>query len=62
MDINSASPDQTEPLPFHGMTRYPYSWPEHYPMSEEQQAYMKKYNTRIVTSTVPRIETTIVQR
>ena len=24
MDINSASPDQVEPLPFHGMTRYPY--------------------------------------
>jgi tetratricopeptide (TPR) repeat protein len=62
MDINSASPDQTAPLPFHGMTRYPYSWPEHYPMSEEQQAYMKKYNTRIVISPVPRIETTIVQR
>ncbi len=60
MDINSASPDQTAPLPFHGMSRYPYSWPEHYPMSEERQAYMRKYNTRIVTSTVPRIETTIV--
>ena len=28
MDINSASPDQVSPLPFHGMTRYPYagSW------------------------------------
>jgi tetratricopeptide (TPR) repeat protein len=62
MDINSASPDQTAPLPFHGMTRYPYSWPEHYPMSEAQQAYMRKYNTRIVTSTIPRIETTIVKR
>jgi hypothetical protein len=62
MDINSASPDQTAPLPFHGMSRYPYSWPEHYPMSEERQAYMRKYNTRIVTSTIPRIETTIVKR
>ena len=25
MDINSASPDQVSPLPFHGMTKYPYS-------------------------------------
>jgi len=62
MDINSASPDQTAPLPFHGMSKYPYSWPEHYSMSEERQAYMRKYNTRIVTSTVPRIETTIGSR
>ena len=62
MDINSASPDQTAPLPFHGMTRYPYSWPEQYPMTEERQAYMGKYNTRIVTSTIPRIETTTVKR
>ena len=25
MDINSASPDQVVPLPFHGMSGYPYS-------------------------------------
>jgi hypothetical protein len=62
MDINSASPDQIGPLPFHGMSRYPYSWPEHYPMNEERDAYIRKYNTRIATSTVPRLETTIVSR
>ena len=55
MDINSASPDQLAPLPFHGMSRYPYSWPEHYPLSDERRRYIEKYNTRIVTSPVPSI-------
>ncbi|HET8644355.1 MAG TPA: hypothetical protein VFO85_02625, partial [Vicinamibacteria bacterium] len=32
MDINSATPDALEPLPFHAMSRYPYRWPEAYPM------------------------------
>jgi hypothetical protein len=54
MDINSASPDQLEPLPFHGMTRYPYSWPEHYPLTEARRRYMEKYNTRLVASPVAR--------
>jgi tetratricopeptide (TPR) repeat protein len=62
MDINSASPDQLAPLPFHGMSRYPYKWPEHYPLTDERQRYIEKYNTRVVTSTVPSIEAAIVQR
>jgi hypothetical protein len=55
MDINSASPDQIGPLPFHGMSRYPYRWPERYPLTAERQRYLEKYNTRIVTSQVDRI-------
>ena len=55
MDINSASPDQVGPLPFHGMSRYPYKWPERYPLTVERQRYLEKYNTRIVTSHVDRI-------
>jgi tetratricopeptide (TPR) repeat protein len=62
MDINSASPDQLAPLPFHGMSRYPYKWPEHYPLTEERQRYIEKYNTRVVTSTVPSIEAAIVRQ
>jgi len=54
MDINSASPDQVGPLPFHGMSKYPYSWPEHYPLTPERQKYLETYNTRIVTSQVSR--------
>ena len=50
MDINSASPDQIGPLPFHGMSKYPYTWPEHYPLTPERQRYLETYNTRIVTS------------
>jgi hypothetical protein len=55
MDINSASPDQIGPLPFHGMSKYPYSWPERYPLTPERQRYLETYNTRIVTSQVERI-------
>jgi hypothetical protein len=62
MDINSASPDQTAPLPFHGMSKYPYSWPEAYPMTEARRSYIEKYNTRIVTTAVPLIETMISQK
>ncbi|HEY0727424.1 MAG TPA: ASPIC/UnbV domain-containing protein, partial [Pyrinomonadaceae bacterium] len=52
MDINSASPDQVGPLPFHGMSKYPYSWPERYPLTLERQRYLETYNTRVVTSQV----------
>jgi Tfp pilus assembly protein PilF len=55
MDINSASPDQLAPLPFHGMSRYPYPATEHYPLTDERRRYLEKYNTRIVTSAVPSI-------
>ncbi len=53
MDINSASPDQLAPMPFHGMSRYPYPSTEHYPLTDERRRYLEKYNTRIVTSAVP---------
>jgi Tfp pilus assembly protein PilF len=55
MDINSASPDQIGPLPFHGMSRYPYRWPEKYPLTERRREYLEKFNTRIVTSQLDRI-------
>src|SRR5258707_589960 len=62
MDINSASPDQIFPLPFHGMSRYPYKWPEQYPWSSARRRYLEQYNTRVVTSAVPLIDTVILGR
>lgn len=62
MDINSASPDQIMPLPFHGMKRYPYSAPEAYPMTAKRRGAYERYNTRIVASPVPLIETTFADR
>ncbi len=58
MDINSASPDQLSPLPFHGMSRYPYAAPEHYPLDVQHREYLEKYNTRMVTRQVPRLSGT----
>lgn len=56
MDINSASPDRVEPLPFHRMSGYPYSSSEHYPQTEAHRRYQDTYNTRVVTRPLPSIE------
>ncbi len=59
MDINSASPDQLLPLPFHGMSKYPYAEPEAYPMTAARRAYIDRYNTRMVKAEVPSIDTVL---
>ena len=56
MDVNSASPDALEPLPFHGMTRYPYGAEQSYPMTAERRAAIDRYNTRVVASPLPPLE------
>jgi hypothetical protein len=50
MDINSSSPDQVAPLPFHGMKGYPYAEGESYPWTPARRAYAERYNTRVVAS------------
>jgi hypothetical protein len=53
MDINSASPHELAPMPFHSMTRYPYGAPESYPQDEAHRSYLERYNTRVVASPLP---------
>jgi hypothetical protein len=62
MDINSASPDQVGPLPFHGMSKYPYSTAEAYPMTPARRAYIERYNTRLVTNNVASIDCELLLR
>ncbi|MGD0201703.1 MAG: FG-GAP-like repeat-containing protein [Bryobacteraceae bacterium] len=45
-DANTAFADSVEPLPFHGMSRYPYPATEHGPDDAAHREYMKKWNTR----------------
>jgi hypothetical protein len=59
MDIHSATPDVLGPLPFHGMSRYPYAAPETYPMTPERAALIDRYNTRLVRSVEPRLEAAV---
>jgi tetratricopeptide (TPR) repeat protein/predicted nucleotidyltransferase len=53
MDINSASPHEVAPLPFHGMKRYPYAAPESYPRTKAHLDYLERYNTRVVAAPLP---------
>ena len=53
MNIHSASPDEVAPLPFHGMRRYPYAAPDAHPLTPARRDYVERYNTRIVTRTLP---------
>jgi hypothetical protein len=48
-DMNTATGNKVEPLPFHGMKQYPYGAEESYPTSPELEKYHRKYNTREVT-------------
>ena len=49
-DLNTATGQTVEPLPFHGMTCYPYGPDEAYPSDPEHQEYLREYNTREVTT------------
>lgn len=48
MDYHSAYSQTVEPLPFHGMSSYPYPPEERYPQSEAHLEYVEAYNTRRV--------------
>lgn len=39
--------NQVTPMPFHGMSNYPYSAAEHYPNDKDHLQYLKVWNTRV---------------
>jgi hypothetical protein len=47
-DLNTATGDRVDPLPFHAMSRYPYGPEESYPSDPAHRRYFAEYNTRIV--------------
>ncbi|MCK5700103.1 MAG: hypothetical protein KAI29_03085, partial [Cyclobacteriaceae bacterium] len=50
-DLNTASGNTVDPLPFHGMSQYPYDpGVEHYPNDSLHRAYQKQYNNRTVNT------------
>jgi len=61
MDINSATPHGVQPLPFHGMTGYPYAPPEAFPWTPERLEYMERYNTRVVTDPLPSLDLAVAR-
>jgi hypothetical protein len=56
MDPNSASPNFLGPLPFHGMSSYPYPATEGYPRTPTHERYLREWNTRIVEQAVPQLK------
>ncbi len=45
-DANTAYSQTVEPLPFHGMSQYPYPAGERFPDDTAHQQYRERYNTR----------------
>lgn len=52
-DINTLTSQTVEPLPFHGMSAYPYPDTERYPDDEVHRRYRLEYNTRRVEHRLP---------
>ena len=53
-DRNTAAGNTVAPLPFHGMSRYPYGADEAYPKDAAHERYLQTYNTRGVVRTYRR--------
>ena len=56
-DINTLTSQTVEPLPFHGMSAYPYPDTEHYPNDAAHRRYQLEYNTRRVEHRLPPLPT-----
>src|SRR6266513_3945021 len=49
-DLNTAAGGTVEPLPFHGMSRYPYGGDEAFPTDATHRRFVETYNTRRVVT------------
>jgi hypothetical protein len=56
-DLNTAYSQSVEPLPFHGMSAYPYPKAEHFPDDNVHRDYMQGYNTRPALRLIRPLET-----
>ncbi len=45
-DLNTATGNSVDPLPFHDMSRYPYGPDEAYPDDEDHRSFLGEYQTR----------------
>ncbi|HLX45520.1 MAG TPA: tetratricopeptide repeat protein [Bryobacteraceae bacterium] len=52
-DPNTAFSTSVDPLPFHGMSRYPYPATEHFPADAAHQNYRSEFNTRPALNLLP---------
>jgi hypothetical protein len=50
MDVNSASPDAVDPLPFAGMPGYPYPPADGVAVDLRRRDYVERFNTRVVSA------------
>jgi tetratricopeptide (TPR) repeat protein len=55
-DPNTAFSASVEPLPFHGMSRYPYPAGEHYPRDAAHEEYERAWNTRPGVPLLPALQ------
>ncbi|MBS1828963.1 MAG: VCBS repeat-containing protein [Acidobacteria bacterium] len=54
-DANTSFSQTVEPLPFHGMSQYPYPAAEQYPSGKVHTDYRKRYNTRPAAQLVKQV-------
>ncbi len=55
-DPNTAFSASVQPLPFHGMSRYPYPAAEHYPRDAAHEQYERAWNTRPAAALLPALQ------
>jgi len=55
-DPNTAFSSTVSPLPFHGMSRYPYPVTEHYPRDAAHDDYQRSFNTRPAAAVIKPME------